>query len=53
MNGVVVRGDGARLYGLDAEAEIKQRLKRDSRREEKILEWIVSFLKWFTIHLLF
>jgi len=44
MNGVVLRPDGVRLFGIDAEAELKQRLKRDSRREEKILEWIVRLI---------
>jgi len=36
----VYRGDGVRLYGLDAELEKKSQSKRDPNHERRLLEWI-------------
>lgn len=42
MSGLVLRGDGLALYGLDAENHLKIMAKRDPKRERKILEWIMK-----------
>jgi hypothetical protein len=38
--GAVYRSDGVRLYGLDAELEIKMQAKRDLQFEKEIAVWI-------------
>eukprot|EP01132_Coremiostelium_polycephalum_P009978 gene9978-12230_t len=38
--GVVLRGDGIRLYGLDAELELKAQSKRDPKYEKDLGHWI-------------
>ncbi|KAM9968543.1 hypothetical protein ACTFIW_007693 [Dictyostelium discoideum] len=36
----VFRGDGVRLYGLDAELELKAQAKRDPQTEIELIKWI-------------
>eukprot|EP00123_Amoebidium_parasiticum_P011906 comp20980_c0_seq1/m.28101 comp20980_c0_seq1/g.28101 ORF comp20980_c0_seq1/g.28101 comp20980_c0_seq1/m.28101 type:complete len:844 (-) comp20980_c0_seq1:581-3112(-) len=36
----VYRADGTRLYGLDAELELKMQAKRDPEFERKLLDWV-------------
>ena len=36
----VYRGDGTRLYGLDAELELKAQEKRDTELEASLEQWI-------------
>eukprot|EP01102_Stenamoeba_stenopodia_P004596 TRINITY_DN1489_c0_g1_i2.p1 TRINITY_DN1489_c0_g1~~TRINITY_DN1489_c0_g1_i2.p1 ORF type:complete len:668 (+),score=171.48 TRINITY_DN1489_c0_g1_i2:250-2253(+) len=36
----VLRGDGVRLYGMDAEIEMKMQAKRDPEFERKLKEWL-------------
>ncbi|EGC31824.1 hypothetical protein DICPUDRAFT_156272 [Dictyostelium purpureum] len=39
-NNAVYREDGVRLYGMDAEIELKQRAKRDPQLEKELAQWI-------------
>ena len=41
----VYRGDGVRLYGMDAETELKVRAKRDNKLEMELSAWIATQLR--------
>lgn len=41
----VYRGDGVRLYGMDAETELKVRAKRDAKLETELASWIAQLLQ--------
>lgn len=41
----VYRADGVRLYGMDAETELKVRAKRDAKLEGELSHWIAALLR--------